>query len=245
MTRATSYDTVRTALDAQWALLVRAFATADPAAPTRCAGWTVHDLDRHLGEITGGLARLVAAAAPGRADTDVAGWAAAVPALARDIDREARSPAGQRLAEVVPRVQSVLVAADPSSVVAQRTGRHTVADAALFRLVEAVVHGLDLPHPVPPDRTALAVVTRTLAAVIAGNAPGRSVEVRIPPHAAVQCVDGPRHTRGTQANVVEAEPIAFLALCTGRLVWRDAVRDGRVRISGERSDLSALLPLLT
>jgi hypothetical protein len=65
----------------------------------------------------------------------------------------------------------------------------------------------------------------------------------VPPFAAVQCVEGPRHTRGTPPNVVEADPVAFVELCTGRLAWVDAVRDGRVRTWGDRADLSAWLPL--
>src|SRR3954452_23126301 len=91
---------------------------------------------------------------------------------------------------------------------------------------------------------AVALSVRVLAAALVRRAPGRSVEVRVPPHAAVQCVEGPRHTRGTPPNVVECEPVAFVELCTGRLGWHDAMADGRVRASGERADLSPWLPLL-
>ncbi len=78
---------------------------------------------------------------------------------------------------------------------------------------------------------------------IADVAPGRSVEVRVPPSGAVQCVEGPRHTRGTPPNVVETDPQTWLGLVTGAVAWADAVADGRVRASGERADLSGLLPL--
>jgi len=94
------------------------------------------------------------------------------------------------------------------------------------------------------DPSQLRLAVRGLAEQLALNAPGRSVEVRVPPHAAVQCVEGPRHTRGTPPNVVECDPLAFVELCTGRLQWADAIADGRVRASGERADLRALLPLL-
>jgi hypothetical protein len=57
-------------------------------------------------------------------------------------------------------------------------------------------------------------------------------------------VPGPRHTRGTPPNVVEVDPLAWVRLATGDLAWSEAVRDGRVRASGERSDLSAHLPLV-
>ena len=74
-------------------------------------------------------------------------------------------------------------------------------------------------------------------------APGRAVEIRIPPYAAVQAVGGTTHRRGTPPAVVECDPRTWLGLATGAVQWEDAVRDGRVRASGERSDLSGLLPL--
>jgi hypothetical protein len=74
-------------------------------------------------------------------------------------------------------------------------------------------------------------------------APGRAVEVRIPPYAAVQAVPGPSHRRGTPAAVVETDAHTWLALAQGELTWAEAVRSGRVRASGARSDLSPWLPL--
>jgi hypothetical protein len=79
--------------------------------------------------------------------------------------------------------------------------------------------------------------------VLAEGAPGRTVEVRVPPYGVVQCVDGPRHTRGTPPNVVETDPDTWLSLATGRLAWADGVRSGAVRASGTRADLAELLPL--
>src|SRR4051812_42454073 len=96
-----------------------------------------------------------------------------------------------------------------------------------------------------PPRAVVGAAVKTTARWLAQQVPGRSVEVRIPPHVAVQCVEGPRHTRGTPPNVVECDPIAFVELASGRVAWHDAVRDGRVRASGGRADLSALLPLLS
>ncbi|MBW8482075.1 sterol carrier family protein [Actinomadura parmotrematis] len=78
---------------------------------------------------------------------------------------------------------------------------------------------------------------------LAERAPGRSVEVRVPPHAAVQCIDGPHHTRGTPPNVVEMDAVTWIDLATGRLAWDDALAAGRVRASGSRADLSAYLPV--
>lgn len=94
------------------------------------------------------------------------------------------------------------------------------------------------------DKPDLALAVRGLAERLAERAPGRHVEVRVPPYAAVQCVEGPRHTRGTPPNVVEADPLAFVELCAGRVPWADAARDGRVRTWGDRADLSPWMPLL-
>jgi hypothetical protein len=80
-------------------------------------------------------------------------------------------------------------------------------------------------------------------AVLAVRAPGRSVEVRVPPYAAVQCVEGARHTRGTPPAVVEADALTWLALARGQLSFAAAAERGAVRASGERSDLTPHLPL--
>ncbi|MCM0640089.1 sterol carrier family protein [Cellulomonas wangsupingiae] len=93
--------------------------------------------------------------------------------------------------------------------------------------------------PVAVRRTAVRFALEELAEV----APGNSVEVRVPPDGAVQAVEGPRHTRGTPPNVVETDPGTWLALVTGVLTWDDALATGRVHASGERADLSGLLPL--
>lgn len=112
------------------------------------------------------------------------------------------------------------------------------ADAALDQLARAVATAAD------PPAVALRLACRALAVRLAERVPGRSVEVRVPPYVAVQCVPGPRHTRGTPPNVVEVRPHAFVQLAVGTLAWADAVRDGRVAASGERADLSAHLPLV-
>ena len=79
---------------------------------------------------------------------------------------------------------------------------------------------------------------------LAADAPGRSVEVRVPPHGAVQCVAGPRHTRGTPPNVVETDAMTWISLATGGISWADAMAEGRVHASGERADLSGFLPVV-
>ncbi|WP_062356328.1 sterol carrier family protein [Herbidospora yilanensis] len=94
-----------------------------------------------------------------------------------------------------------------------------------------------------PRREALRAAVRFLLDELVARAPGRTVEVRVPPFAAVQCVEGPRHTRGTPPNVVETDPRTWIVLATGREGWPAAVADGRVRASGGRADLSPYLPL--
>lgn len=89
---------------------------------------------------------------------------------------------------------------------------------------------------------------RFLLEELAARAPGRSVEVRVPPYGAVQCDTGvgggPRHTRGTPPNVIETDALTWVQLGAGHLSWADALAQGRVAASGGRADLDALLPLV-
>jgi hypothetical protein len=94
-----------------------------------------------------------------------------------------------------------------------------------------------------PPRAVLGAAVKTSARWLAQQVPGRSVELRVPPHVAVQLVPGPRHTRGTPPNVVETDAATWLRLATGAISWADAVADGRVTASGNRADLAAHLPL--
>lgn len=100
----------------------------------------------------------------------------------------------------------------------------------------AICARLDAGDGTREDRKA---ATKHLAALLVEKAPGASVEVRVPPFAAVQCIAGARHTRGTPPAVVEMDAETWIALGRGQLAWADAT----VRASGERSDLSPLLPL--
>lgn len=93
------------------------------------------------------------------------------------------------------------------------------------------------------DQADLRALTKHYLGLLVERAPGNSVEVRVPPYAAVQCVAGSRHTRGTPPAVVETDAITWITLARGRLGWDDARADGRVTASGERSALGDLLPL--
>ncbi len=94
------------------------------------------------------------------------------------------------------------------------------------------------------SRQVTATATRFLLEELAAIAPGNSVEVRVPPFGATQCIAGPRHTRGTPPNVVEMQPATWIALATGVLGWQGAVSAGQVVASGARADISPLLPVL-
>ncbi len=93
------------------------------------------------------------------------------------------------------------------------------------------------------DRAALATAVRYTLEELATVAPGRSVEVRVPPFGAVQCVAGTTHTRGTPPNVVETDATTWLSVATGLSTWQQAWDEGGLRVSGHRADLTAYLPL--
>ncbi|MER7072078.1 sterol carrier family protein [Terrabacter sp. NPDC000476] len=93
------------------------------------------------------------------------------------------------------------------------------------------------------DRRTTATAVRYTLEELATVAPGRTVEVRVPPHGAVQCIEGPVHTRGTPPNVIETDAATWLRLAVGELAWDDALAAARVRASGQRAHLDGLLPL--
>ncbi len=115
-------------------------------------------------------------------------------------------------------------------------------DALGVGLTDAVLAALDAG--LRPEPEALRGAVRYLLALLEGLAPGRAVEVRVPPYAAIQCVEGPRHTRGTPPNVVETDPVTWIGLAAGRISWASAAGDGRLRASGPRADLAGYLPLV-
>ena len=109
-----------------------------------------------------------------------------------------------------------------------------VGEASVRKALEA---GVDA------DKVATAMAVRFLLQVLEDHAPGTSVEVRVPPYGAVQCIEGPSHTRGTPPNVVEMDAATWLALATGTEQWSDALAGHRISASGSRASLEAQLPL--
>ncbi|MBT2385401.1 sterol carrier family protein [Streptomyces sp. ISL-11] len=259
--RSRSYDPakVRAALTGEMAVvrgLVSALCATPEAADLlarrpRAGAPTARELILRLaGDMEAAAGRLVADSAPAKADTGIHEYLAAglpddAPAEAPEIPEQ---PLHARVDDAAARLTAALD--DPHSAAAVTTpaGTLTVTDFLLARLLTTVLHAEDLAAatgaPVPHGRQALATVTRLLADALAAKAPGGSVEVRIPPFAVVQCVAGPKHTRGTPPNVVETDPLTWLRLATGRTDWATAVDQAAVAASGERADLSAQLPLL-
>jgi uncharacterized protein (TIGR03083 family) len=226
--------------------------------PTRLGDWTVAQLVAHLTLSMAGVARCLASDPAPAPTMDVRAWADGCGPAAASVDERATAmadetrPAELRGALRTARIEAeaALAGAPASFVVAARFGAMRLPDYLATRCVEATVHTLDLAaalglaEPVL-DRQAVGVAVRLLTGVLADRSPGRSVELRVPPYAAVQCVAGPRHTRGTPPNVVETDPAVWLEIATGRRSWADALAAGQVRASGERADLSSSLPVLT
>ncbi|WKX71216.1 sterol carrier family protein [Streptomyces sp. XD-27] len=262
--RARRYDHARTraAVAAQFQHVRDAVAGLDAArlaAPTRLGDWTVTDLVAHLSMAVESVNRTLEQPAPPAAEVTAADWVFATAAHAGRIEEDTRAVAASAsaaadatvadlLARAAARYEELVPPAPADRLLSARVGAMRLDELLVTRCVELVVHTDDLAAAtgleIPYDRQALATAVRLLADALAAKAPGGSVEVRIPPFAVVQCVAGPRHTRGTPPNVVETDPLTWIRLATGRTTWGEAVEDAAVTASGERADLAAHLPLL-
>ncbi|MGW2490241.1 sterol carrier family protein [Streptomyces sp. NPDC001606] len=259
--RARSYDPARTraAVLAQLGHVrtaVRGLGPEQLALPTRLGAWTVTELVAHIGMAVTAVHRALALPAPARADAVLLDWPFATSASSAAIDEFTRALAAEHpdldayLADVDATLRELLAEHPGSRLLTTNAGALSLDDYLVTRAVELVVHTDDLAAAVPGleipyDRQALAATTRLLADALAVKAPGGSTEVRVPPYAVVQCVEGPRHTRGTPPNVVETDPLTWTRLATGRLAWADAVAAAKVSASGERADIGGLLPLMS
>ncbi|MEW2620132.1 sterol carrier family protein [Streptomyces sp. NPDC048106] len=259
--RARTYDPARTraAVLAQFGAVreaVRGLTDEQLAGPTRLGGWTVRELVVHIGTAVTAVRRALAQPAPGKADAVLLDWPFATAAHSAAIDAVARDLAAEHpdldayLADIDASLRALLAEHPGTRLLRIGAGALALDDYLVTRAVELVVHTDDLNAAVPGlgvpyDRQALAATTRLLADALAVKAPGGSTEVRVPPYAVVQCVEGPRHTRGTPPNVVETDPLTWIRLATGRLDWRDAVAEAKVSASGERADIGGLLPVMS
>jgi uncharacterized protein (TIGR03083 family) len=240
-----AYDDLVAAFLAQASVLVDELAVADPGAATRIPGWTNGSMVTHLVRALGVLPN--SPAVGGRPTIDVDGWARAIPNAGKEIDEHARTAEAtvEQLRAQVEVCRSVVSGLGPDDVLETKRGPMRADDTIVTRCIEVTLHALDLVDPPPLDPGCERIVARVLLDVLARRHPGRSVEVRVPPHGAVQCLEGPTHTRGTPPNTVECDGVTWLLLAGGRLSWAEAVTTGRVRSSGIRADLTPVLPLLS
>lgn len=227
------------------------------ALPSGLPGWDVHQLLIHIALQIDAVPRLLAMPEPaaGKPEVDLSTWARSTADWAAVRDEDTRTEAAvamdpaARIDAAVEQLEPVLEAAvHPDLLLPHRFGAMRALDFTVTRLIELVVHTDDLSRalraPVTMDRQALAATVRVLADALAAKAPGHTVEVRVPPFAVTQCIEGPRHTRGTPPHVVETDPLTWLRLATGRTEWATAVAAGAVSAGGTRADLSAHLPIL-
>lgn len=232
---------------------VRALTPEQLDLPAGLGDWTVAELVAHLATGLDSLHASTRAPEPPRAEVPLLDWPFGTSSRAASNAEQARElAAGSEPAalygEVAERFAALLPEIPDSRIVAARAGAMTLVDFLVTRILELVVHTDDLSRAtgveIPYDRQALACCVRFLADALAAAAPGGSVEVRVPPYAVVQCIEGPRHTRGTPPNVVETDPLTWIGLATGRTAWKTALDEARISASGERADLAHLLPLM-
>ncbi|MEN3586286.1 sterol carrier family protein [Streptomyces sp. ZYX-F-203] len=252
------YDPERTraAVLAQYGHLRSAAGSLSPrhlTLPAGAGGRTVGDLVADLGSSLAGVDALLAGPEPARRGARLLDWpgAAALDPVASDAGPRAAVPPGDldaRLAEAERLFVTRLAEHPGDRLVPTPAGALPLADWVVTRALDLVTRADDLSAAVPGlevprDRRAVAAATRLLADTLADRAPGGTTEVRVPPHAVVQCVEGPRHTRGTPPHVVETDPLTWIRVATGRMAWADAVAEGLVTVRGDRADLGGLLPL--
>jgi len=86
----------------------------------------------------------------------------------------------------------------------------------------------------------LKIQVKQILKLIEAIAPGRSVELRIPPYAVIQCVAGSAHRRGTPPNVVEMSAQTLLKISKSPQNWDQLCSDGAISASGTNSNLSEI-----
>ena len=251
-TRRPNSAKVRQAVVDQWQAHVDYAAQLTPeqlAAPSNLAGWDVRTLVGHVAYTVHSVQTWAAQPVAG-VEAEVYDWMTSTPTAAAAVDAVTRElvEEGVVLADEVAESEKVMARYGDEEPIAMRFGGMRFDDFLVSRIVEATVHADDLENSTgrefPHAREALAITIRQLADAMAAKVPGNAVELRVPPFAAVQCVEGPRHTRGTPPNVVEMAPKTWIRLAAGRMNWDEAVDAAAVTASGSRADLKEYLPLM-
>ena len=88
--------------------------------------------------------------------------------------------------------------------------------------------------------TIVAAQVKEILNIIKELSPGGLVELRIPSYAAIQCVAGGNHKRGTPPNTVEMSGQVLIKLINDPSSWHTLCAQGEIAASGINSDLSQL-----
>ncbi|SDB80079.1 Mycothiol maleylpyruvate isomerase N-terminal domain-containing protein [Raineyella antarctica] len=248
----------------------RALHPEDYALPAPLPGWDVRLLTGlALGQLTDMAAQLERPSVTRPVNLDVYATHMLATASRRHsraaaiADRDSGPRLGEQLISQAEELAVALGEGDLPPVVDTGAGQLSLLDFLRVHVTEIAVYCDDMrrglavtDRKVPPaDRAVVATAVRALADVLAARTPGQAIEVRVPPFAAVQIgdpaatpagrlVSAPTHTRGTPPAVIEMDPATFLQLCAGRLAWGEAVSTHAVSASGQRADLSRLLPVM-
>jgi len=239
MTRRFDLAKVVAAYVAQVRLTASWLEDQDLTVPSVLPAWTRAEVVDHVCR----SGRQVVELAPGRtteAPLSIGDYTSAYAAAADEIAERSRGKAMLDLAAMADEFEAFF-ATQTEHVVPAPRGPIRLSDLVATRVLEVVAHSLDLDVEAPMHREALATVVRLLAGALAERHPGRAVELRVPPFVAVQLLEGTTHRRGTPPAVVETDPVTWIRLAVGRIGWAEAP----VWASGERSDLSGILPVLS
>ena len=262
MAAAPSHQALLAAVQEQAGLIADLVATIPDDAfdrPTRAGSWTVAVLVTHLARVHSSVLDVLARPVTGPPELTARDYFGVARSYAPDVSRLAGEQAAGKtpvqlregLAEACAAGVTALAETDEHRVVQTRGGAMTLRELTWTRLVEQVVHVLDLRAALLADEaqawlspSGMTLACRLIAERAVDAEPGGAVELRVPPRVAVQLGAGSKHTRGTPPNTVETDQVTFVELAAARISWADAVRTGRLRVKGDRADLSRLLPLL-
>lgn len=256
-----AYESAQSALFAQWQLLVDIVERLEPEEwqrPTRLDAWNVAGLVSHIAGTVGWLSTYASKVVATPAEVDSLSYFASYDdtgvgtATQRRADETTPAHIVDWLRANIAKAHALIAERDPDEVIAGGGASIRFEDMVTTRLVEAVVHGLDLAAATSTsfeqDPAALKQVAKWCGKLLERSHKGKTIEVRVPPATAVQIAgpegDGPKHKRGTPPNTVEMNPTTWIELASGRLSWADAVSSYRVSASGRLADLDFVLPLM-